>query len=93
MATEASRQVPAFYAWCERETEALGLDGLSPDLDWSEWALPFVFPPFSLTGAVLRRAVEDKVDRMLVVLPWHTSYPWFPLLLELLLDVRKLRCI
>ena len=91
MATESSRQVPCYYSWSRRDSSALGLDALALDLDWSIWSLPYVFPPYSLVGAVLRKAKECQVRRLILVVPWHTGKLWFPLLLEMLLEVRKLR--
>ena len=54
------------------------------------WQLPYAFPPFKLVGAVLAKARQDKVDRMLLVVPWHHSKTWFPMLLEMLVEARRL---
>ena len=87
MATVASRKTPYYYGLSSQDPESLALDALSPDLDWSRWQLPYVFPPFKLVGAVLAKARQDRVDRMLLIVPWHHSRTWFPMLLE----ARRLR--
>ena len=45
----------------------------------------YIFPPFSILGAVLRKIVEDKADAILIAPLWPTQ-SWFPKVLQLLVD-------
>ena len=45
----------------------------------------YAFPPFSILGRVLAKVQQDGDTGMLVTLFWSTE-PWFPQLLELLID-------
>ena len=51
------------------------------------WTTPkfYAFPPFSILGRVLAKVQQDGATGMLVTPFWPTQ-PWFPQLLELLID-------
>ena len=90
MASDLSRKLPLFYSWSRRDVEAFGLDSLAEDVSWGQFNLPYVFPPFPLIGQVLDKARKEKVDRMIIVVPWWPTKPFFPMLVEMALDSRKL---
>lgn len=80
MASSSSRKAPFFYSWNRADHEALALDALAPDVDWTRWENPYCFPPFPLIEAVLRKVEEQQVQRMILVVPWWTSKTYLPLL-------------
>ena len=53
-------------------------------LDWSNLTA-YAFPPFSLMPVVLHKAKREQVTLVLVAPLW-TTQPWWPLLIELLVD-------
>ena len=53
MASQMSRKAPFFLSWSKRDTEALSLDALSPDQDWSAWERLYLFPPVSSNRSLL----------------------------------------
>ena len=90
MASNASRKTPFFYSWSREDTEALALDSLSQDINWAGWELPYLFPPFSLIGPCLNKIRDQEVSRVVLVLPYWPGKPWFSIMQEMLIDIRKL---
>ena len=80
MASDISRKAPFFYSWSRNDKQALALDALAPDLDWTRWTRPYCFPPFPLIEAVLRKILTQRVERVILVVPRWPSKPFFPLL-------------
>ena len=66
-----------------QDDQALGTDALSQDWDGMT---AYAYPPSSLIPLVLRKVEDSRdLDLILVVPAWPTK-PWFPQLLELLVD-------
>ena len=91
MASGESRKCPVFYSWTIEDQEAWGIDSLAKDVNWSQYSLPYCFPPFPLIPQVLQKVREQKVPRMLLVAPWWPSKPYFPTLLHMMVSARKFR--
>ena len=53
--------------------------------DWSQGIL-YAFPPFNLIGKVLKKVRSQRSDLILVAPVWVTQL-WYPLLLELAVEV------
>ena len=67
------------------DPQAWAVDALA--IEWSSlWA--YAFPPFSLLPAVLRKVREGSSEVILVAPNWPAK-PWFPDLLELLIDLPR----
>ena len=90
MATQNSRKAQFFYSWRRQDTEALALDALIPDVDWTGWECQYVFPPFSLLPAVLQKIKEQKVQEVLMIAPWWPNKPWFPMWMDMVVKVKRL---
>ena len=80
-----NNHVPRFVSW-NPEPEAWAVDAFT--LSWTELEF-YAFPPFSLIGTVLTKIQQEEAEGILVV-PFWTSQPWFPLLLTLLVDHPRL---
>ena len=80
-ATRLNTQLEKFVSW-RPDPEAIGVDALV--LRWTEWK-GYAFPPFCLIGKCLKKVREDKALLVLVAPVWR-SQPWYPALLELLID-------
>ena len=91
MATYLSRKLPLYFAWNRQDPEAWGIDALAQDVNWAQFSLPYIFPPFPLIGQVLRKVEEQKVERMLLVAPWWPTKPFFTKLLSMTVEVKRLR--
>ena len=90
MASNESRKVPVFFSWSRQDTEAWGLDSLAQDINWDHFQLPYCFPPFPLLQQVLDKCRQQEVHRMILVAPWWLGKPFFPALLSMLIDVRRI---
>ena len=91
MATNLSRKVPVFYSWTQGDIEAWGIDPLAPDVNWKQWSLPYCFPPFPLLPQVLAKVRDQQVDKMILIVPWWPTKPFFPLLIDMILDVKRIQ--
>ena len=91
MATVMSRKAPMFFAWNREDPEAWGQDSLARDVDWTQFSLPYCFPPFPLVGQVLAKVRDQEVDRLILVAPWWPTKPWFSTLINMMLDCRRFR--
>lgn len=81
-ATRLNSQLKNFISWFP-DPEAIASDAFS--VSWKCYK-PYIFPPFSVVPQVLRKIEEDEVSMALLIVPmWHTQ-PWFPRLLNLLVD-------
>ena len=90
MATTRSRKCPMFYSWSRTDTEAWGTDSLAMDVNWQQFSLPYCFPPFPLLNQVLAKVKEQQVQQLLLVVPWWPGKPFFPILLSMILDCRRI---
>ena len=80
-----------FYSWSRADQEAWGIDSLAQDVNWAQFTLPYCFPPFPLLQQVLDKCRRQEVHRMVLVAPWWTGEPFFPALLDMLLECRRIR--
>ena len=89
-ASRHNRQVELYYSRFP-EPETLAVDAFS--VKWVEFL--YIFPPFNLIPRILRKIVEDKTDKVVMVIPVWETQVWFPKLTEMLtstpmkLPVRK----
>lgn len=90
MASQLSRKAPFFYSWSRADKEALSLDALSQDLNWSMWENPYIFPPFPLIAPCLAKIRDQKVSRVLAVLPYWPGKVWFSTFMQMAVEVRRL---
>lgn len=87
-ATRLNTQLPKFVSWFP-DPEAFASDAFS--ICWTDLYLPYIFSPFSVIQRVLQKITEEKVRKVLMVVPWWKTQSWFPLLLNCLIDFpRKL---
>ena len=49
----------------------------------------YIFPPFSILGAALKKMMEEDADVILVAPLWPTHF-WFPKILQLLVDCPRM---
>ena len=81
-ASRLNYQVEKFVSWLP-EPGAFRYDAFS--FSWAEFA-PYIFPPFALVARCLNKIIEDRVSRVLIVIPHWVSQPWFPMLLSMLVS-------
>ena len=60
----------------------MAMDALQ--VPWTKWTR-YAFPPFCLIGRCLRKVREERTSLILIASIWW-SQPWYPALLELLID-------
>lgn len=77
-ATRLNTQCPQFFSW-KPDPEAIAFDALIQSWDFKSM---YAFPPFSLTGRVLRKVAQEEVQVSIVLPLWTTQF-WFGRLLQM----------
>ena len=78
-ASRLHKHFPIFCSW-KPDPYAWKIDAFS--FPWLQKGL-YAFPPFCLVGKVLAKVIQDKSQNLVLVTPWWSSQPWFPLLKSL----------
>ena len=75
-------QLPRFYSWCP-DPEAEAIDAFTQN-----WALNrgYANPPWCLISRCLAQ-VKQQQAKIVLLTPWWTTQPWFPVVLEMLEDL------
>lgn len=81
-ATRSNAKCKKFLAW-KNDPEALAIDAFT--VNWHPLGLFWAFPPFALILKALKKIVVDRATGIIIV-PYWTSQPWFPLLMSLLIE-------
>ena len=76
-ASKANYMCPLWYSTSPSDLAPLGTNVLGPD-PWPEGLL-YAFPPYSRLFDLMVR-FERTGGRLILVAPYETSNPWFPLL-------------
>ena len=90
-ANKLNAQLPTYCSW-NKDPAALHQDAMS--MSWENISA-YAFPPIALIPRVLRKLMQTRSCRMILVCPKWPKQPWFPRLLSLLsgtpriLPVRK----
>lgn len=80
-ASRLNAQLEQYVSW-RPDPNAMATDALQ--LRWNKWT-GYAFPPFCLIRRCLKKVREEKASLVLVAPIWR-SQPWYPALLELLID-------
>lgn len=81
-ATRLNRKVPVF---CSRLPDPMALQGDPLMLSWSQGLL-YLFPPLSLVLQSLAKIRREEAEAIAII-PWWPARGWFPLLLEMVVDL------
>ena len=82
-ASRLTTQLQRFFSW-RPQPEAEALDAFSQD--WKQLrGKTYANPPWNLVGRVLSRVCQQQITLVLVAPVWK-SQPWYPMLLESLVD-------
>lgn len=81
-ASRLTNQLPRFVSW-KPDPQAEAVDAFS--LQWNI-VKGYAFPPFCLLGRCLSQVLRQQVPCLVLVAPVWKSQPWYPLLLDLLVD-------
>jgi len=81
-ASRLNRQLQKFCSWRPDPDSAI-VDAFT--VSWNNLGNVYIFPPFSLMGRCLQKIREEKA-RGIVLAPLWITQPWFPRLMELLVD-------
>ena len=80
-ASRINNQVDTYVSW-RPDPNAVAVDAFY--VNWQSYNHAYIFPPFSLMGAVLKKVEEQRATVLLVAPIWITQ-PWFTKLLQLLI--------
>lgn len=89
MATRDSAKLDRFWGWRKDELSE-GIDSLSPLVSWRDLGKIYVFPPPPLIAKVLNKIREGQVHEAIIVAPWWPSKPFFPGLMRMTTDLRRI---
>ena len=81
-ASRLNHQLPKYVSMYP-DPGALAVDAFL--LDWSKWTC-LIHPPAVLPPRVLRKIKEDQAAAVLLIAPNWTGQPWFPDLIQMLVD-------
>lgn len=84
-ATRLNRQTETFVSW-HPDPDAAFINAFSAD--WSK-TFSYMFPPFSLVTACLRKIRQDQASCIFVCPLWTTQI-WWPILMDLLVDFPRI---
>ena len=77
-ASRTSHQLTSYMS-LKADPNCRAVDALQQN--WSR-LFPYAFPPFSLIGRVLRKALRERVT-MIIITPIWVTQPWYPTLLQM----------
>ena len=81
-ASRLTNQLPRFVSW-KPDPLSEAVDAFF--LQWNK-VKGYAFPPFCLLGRCLSQVLRQQVPRLVLVAPVWKTQPWYPLLLDLLID-------
>jgi hypothetical protein len=81
-ASRIMKQISAYMS-LQLDPESKGTNALYQPWDRE---FPYLFPPFCLIGCCLRKILQEKVEKAILVVPLWSGQPWFPALLEVCAD-------
>lgn len=88
-ASRLNYKVTPYISWFP-DPKCSGVDAFS--LNWDQFKLAFVFPPFNLVGKVVAKTIQEKAEILLVAPLWNTQY-WYPMIMSCTLgEPFKLPC-
>ena len=85
-ASRLTFQLPRYFSW-RPDPMALATDALLQE--W-EGLKAYANPPWNLVGRTLGKAQREKVELILLIAPVWPTQPWYPNLLDLLVDYPRL---
>ena len=81
-ASRLNNQVKAYCFWKPDPYSAF-VDAFT--VDWKQFKLIYMFPPFSLLGSCIQKIRLEEANAVVVAPLWPTQ-PWFTRLMEMLVD-------
>ena len=82
-ASRLTYQLPHFVSW---KPDPLAMQTDAFTMDW-QTTLGYAFPPFALIGRCLRQVISQKVEQLVLITPVWPTQPWYPLVLQLCIDL------
>ena len=79
-ASRLNYQVSTYCAWVP-DPGALAVDAFT--INWADYELIYLFPPFSVIGRALHKIHHDQAEAIIVVPDWPTQ-PWYSQLRQML---------
>ena len=81
-AARHNKQLKRFFSF-RPDPEAEAVDALAQS--WTN-SRPYAFPPFILIGRCLQKIRQERVREIVIIAPVWQGQPWFPPLIESLID-------
>lgn len=79
-ASRSNAQLPQYISYLP-DPQAVAVDAFHHK--WDKYI--YLFPPFILINRVLRKIIEDKTPRALIIVPEWPSQAWYPQLVKMLM--------
>ena len=81
-ASRTNHRLETYCAW-RKDPQASFIDALA--LNWYQFKLSYIFPPFSMIAKCLQKLCQDKAEAIIIAPLWPQQL-WFPNLLRTLVD-------
>ena len=81
-ASRLNNQVKAYCSW-KPDIYSVFVDAFT--VDWKQFKLIYMFPPFSLLGSCIQKIRLEEANAV-VVAPLSPTQPWYTPLMEMLVD-------
>ena len=85
-ASRLTSQLPQYYSW-RPDLSAIATDAFAQN--WSN-TKAYANPPWNLIGRVLAKLQEDRNTQLVLITPLWPSQPWYPVVMDLLIDIPRL---
>lgn len=82
-ASRLTCQLPQFVSW---KPDPWSIQTDSFLMNWRR-IKGYAFPPFALIGRCLRQVMSQRVEQLVLVAPVWPAQPWYPVLLQLAVDL------
>ena len=82
-ASRLTFQLPRFASW---KPDPLAIQTDAFTMNWQK-IRGYAFPPFALIGRCLQQVMSQKVEQLILISPVWPAQPWYPLLLQLCIDL------
>ena len=82
-ASRLTFQLPRFASW-KPHPRAIQTDAFT--MNWQK-IRGYAFPPFALIGRCLQQVMSQKVEQLILISPVWPAQPWYPLLLQLCIEL------
>lgn len=84
-ASAQNAKADLFFAW-GHDPQSQGQNSLLDICQWQPAHLLYAYPPEKFIAKTIQKLIRSKVERLILIAPAWKTKPWYPLILEHLVD-------